>query len=137
MENNSFKNEVLLNGKISELLISLGGRIDMAGFIYAKEAIKYILAHRCKKGKLIKVVYQNIADNHNTSAGNVDKGLSHFFRCICDNTRENEINRVIGLPIYNKYDYLSAGQFLAILVEKLSADFLYYNDEWYLVSELD
>ncbi|MBQ9355174.1 MAG: hypothetical protein IJT84_05785 [Clostridia bacterium] len=111
------KAEIMLNGRISEVLIGIGGRIELAGFVFAKDAIKYVISNS-KCGR-IKELYAAVASRRNVTVNSVDKGLAHFFNSINEKAREDEVNRVLGLPVYKKYDSLSNSQFIALIAATL------------------
>lgn len=110
-----------LETKIIEILHRLGISPLLLGYSYLKEAIKLSYKDNTYYLKNItKRLYPDIAKKFKTILSRVERAIRHTIECAYKNGDDKFMNELCSYITNNKSGKMSNGNFIAIIVEKIS-----------------
>ena len=127
-ENEKKDFDMELDKYVFELLINVGCRYDRAGFAYIKQAVIYFFKYGCCYGAFGRVCLK-ISNQYNKTPASVKRSIERSIERISFSSERNKINMVFHLPIYYADSGISAGEFIAVMVEQIKKKYVFIEGE--------
>ena len=121
--------EIEFYNLITDMLITIGGKVNLSGFLFTKDAIMYMFKNNCKHGKLTTEVFPAVAIKNEVQNVMIQGCIRTFVNNIWNNGKREDITKVF--KTYRKVDPPTIGEFLAYMVETLKKDFFVYENSIY------
>lgn len=112
--------------KISECLRSVGISANLLGFEYIKSAVMIISgqdepSRRITRRNIVKKLYPQIADIHNSTPSRVERGIRHAIEKMYLLGDVDSFDKILGFPSLEK-GKLTNSEFIFALFEYLRYD---------------
>ncbi|MBQ8762285.1 MAG: response regulator [Clostridia bacterium] len=121
---NTSRKDKLIDERISNICISVGIPPNILGYTYFREAIKVTAFNPDMINKVTKELYPYLAQKFNTTYAKVERALRHAIEIACENGNIKRINDLLGLEIIGDNKRLTSSEFIALVSDKISFDFL-------------
>jgi len=108
-----------IDRRLSNILSTIGIAANIKGFGYIKEAVKICIADQQIVGAITKNLYPEVAEQFNTSASKIERAIRHAIQVCWDRGRLEKLNEVFGIPVIQKNDKPTNGEFISYLTERL------------------
>jgi len=105
--------------RLSNILSIIGIAANIKGFGYIKESVKICIADQQIVGAITKSLYPAVAAKFNTSASKVERAIRHAIQVCWDRGRLEKLNEIFGIPVIEKNDKPTNGEFISYLAERL------------------
>lgn len=119
-----FDKEKFLDEKISKICLSVGISPKNLGYLYFKEAIKIVSKNPKIMGRITKELYPAVANKFSTNVASVERALRHSLDMAFSTESFENLNHILECEVVSKHKRISSGEFIALVADKISLDFL-------------
>lgn len=120
----TFNKDKILDEKISRICLNVGISPKNLGYQYFKEAIKIVAQNPKIMGRITKELYPAIASKFSANVASVERALRHALDFASSTENFKNLNQILGCEIITKNRRLSSGEFIALVADKITLDFL-------------
>lgn len=113
------KSSKIVDDKINNIFLSIGIPAHIKGFQYLKDAVKMMISDPDSINYITKKIYPTIAKKNKTEAPRVERAIRHAIDVSWNKGKFDNINRIVGIKLYNKLDKPSNGELIALVANKL------------------
>ncbi len=104
---------------ISDLLKSVGIPVNIKGFRYLKSAIEIVTRDISNIDRITKRLYQQIADNHNSTPSRVERDIRHAIEVAYNRGNPRLLNEIFGYTIDEDKGKPTNSEFIAMMADKV------------------
>ncbi len=108
-----------LDGRISDILISIGIPPHIKGYIYLREGIKLTVNDPHMIDNVTKGLYPIIGETFGTTASKVERAIRHAIEVAWNKGRVDAINAIFGARVYIGTEKPTNSEFIALVADKL------------------
>lgn len=120
---NSFDEEVNLDKKLIDILISVGISANLQGYHFLKDSIKLAIENPRYVSSITKIMYPTIATKYKTTACRVERAIRHALEVSFNKGKIINLNEIFGLKIFDKFEKPTNSEFVALIADRLSLEF--------------
>jgi Response regulator containing a CheY-like receiver domain and an HTH DNA-binding domain len=110
---------VFSENTISDLLKSVGIPVNIKGFRYLKNAIEIVTKDISNMDRITKRLYQQIADNHNSTPSRVERDIRHAIEVAYNRGNPRLLNEIFGYTIDEDKGKPTNSEFIAMMADKV------------------
>ena len=116
LEINKYKQ---LDGKITNIFITVGIPAHSKGYQFLREAIKMAIENPEIINSITKKLYPSIAERFETSASKVERAIRHAIEVAWNRGKIENINTLFGVKVYSNNEKPTNGEFIALVADKM------------------
>ncbi len=113
---NSIKN---LDGRLSNIFITVGIPAHIKGYQFLREAIKMAIETPEIINSITKKLYPSIAKKFDTSSSKVERAIRHAIEVAWNRGKIENINSLFGVKVYSDNEKPTNGEFIALVADKM------------------
>ena len=114
--NNSVKS---LDGRLSNIFITVGIPAHIKGYQFLREAIKMAIETPDIINSITKKLYPSIAEKFDTSSSKVERAIRHAIEVAWNRGKIENINSLFGVKVYSDNEKPTNGEFIALVADKM------------------
>lgn len=115
-EENVSKN---IDGKLSNIFITVGIPAHIKGYQFLREAIKMAIDSPDIINSITKKLYPSIAKKFDTSSSKVERAIRHAIEVAWNRGKIENINNLFGIKVYSDNEKPTNGEFIALVADKM------------------
>jgi len=108
-----------LDGKITNIFITVGIPAHIKGYQFLREAIKMAIENPEIINSITKKLYPSIAERFETSASKVERAIRHAIEVAWNRGKIENINTLFGVKVYSNNEKPTNGEFIALVADKM------------------
>lgn len=108
-----------LDGKITNIFITVGIPAHIKGYQFLREAIKMAIDNPEIINSITKRLYPSIAERFETSASKVERAIRHAIEVAWNRGKIENINTLFGVKVYSNNEKPTNGEFIALVADKM------------------
>ncbi len=108
-----------LDGKITNIFITVGIPAHIKGYQFLREAIKMAIDNPEIINSITKRLYPSIAERFETSASKVERAIRHAIEVAWNRGKIENINSLFGVKVYSNNEKPTNGEFIALVADKM------------------
>lgn len=108
-----------LDGKITNIFITVGIPAHIKGYQFLREAIKMAIENPEIINSITKRLYPSIAQRFETSASKVERAIRHAIEVAWNRGKIENINTLFGVKVYSNNEKPTNGEFIALVADKM------------------
>ena len=108
-----------LDGKITNIFITVGIPAHIKGYQFLREAIKMAIENPEVINSITKKLYPSIAERFETSASKVERAIRHAIEVAWNRGKIENINTLFGVKVYSNNEKPTNGEFIALVADKM------------------
>ena len=120
---NSFEEELKLDKKLIDILISVGISANLQGYHFLKDSIKLAIENPRYVSSITKIMYPTIATKYKTTACRVERAIRHALEVSFNKGKIINLNEIFGLKIFDDFEKPTNSEFVALIADRLSLEF--------------
>lgn len=105
--------------RISNVFLSAGIPPHIKGYGFLRTGVQLAMHNPAILGNITKQLYPLIAENYNTSASKVERGIRHAIEVAWNRGRIENLNSIFGVSFYSSGDKPTNGEFIALIADRL------------------
>ncbi len=117
--NNELTKYKQLDGKITNIFITVGIPAHIKGYQFLREAIKMAIENPEIINSITKKLYPSIAERFETSASKVERAIRHAIEVAWNRGKIENINTLFGVKVYSNNEKPTNGEFIALVADKM------------------
>ena len=108
-----------LDGKLSNIFITVGIPAHIKGYQFLREAIKMAIETPEIINSITKKLYPSIAKKFDTSSSKVERAIRHAIEVAWNRGKIENINNLFGIKVYSDNEKPTNGEFIALVADKM------------------
>jgi len=112
-------NVTSIDGKLSNIFITVGIPAHIKGYQFLREAIKMAIETPDIINSITKKLYPSIAKKFDTSSSKVERAIRHAIEVAWNRGKIENINNLFGIKVYSDNEKPTNGEFIALVADKM------------------
>lgn len=112
-----------LENDVTQMLHEIGIPAHIKGYQYLRDAITISVADQDMLTSVTKVLYPNIARNHQTTPSRVERAIRHAIEVAWSRGKMDTINEIFGYTVSNGKGKPTNSEFIALISDKIRLDY--------------
>lgn len=112
-----------LENDVTQMLHEIGIPAHIKGYQYLRDAIAISVADQDMLTSVTKVLYPNIAKNHQTTPSRVERAIRHAIEVAWSRGKMDTINEIFGYTVSNGKGKPTNSEFIALISDKIRLDY--------------
>lgn len=112
-----------LENDVTQMLHEIGIPAHIKGYQYLRDAIGISVADQDMLTSVTKVLYPNIAKNHQTTPSRVERAIRHAIEVAWSRGKMDTINDIFGYTVSNGKGKPTNSEFIALISDKIRLDY--------------
>lgn len=108
-----------IDGKLSNIFITVGIPAHIKGYQFLREAIKMAIETPEIINSITKKLYPSIAKKYDTSSSKVERAIRHAIEVAWNRGKIENINNLFGIKVYSDNEKPTNGEFIALVADKM------------------
>jgi len=108
-----------IDGKLSNIFITVGIPAHIKGYHFLREAIKMAIETPEIINSITKKLYPSIAEKFETSSSKVERAIRHAIEVAWNRGKIENINSLFGIKVYSDNEKPTNGEFIALVADKM------------------
>lgn len=112
-----------LENDVTQMLHEIGIPAHIKGYQYLRDAIAISVADQDMLTSVTKILYPNIAKNHQTTPSRVERAIRHAIEVAWSRGKMDTINEIFGYTVSNGKGKPTNSEFIALISDKIRLDY--------------
>lgn len=112
-----------LENDVTQMLHEIGIPAHIKGYQYLRDAITISVTDQDMLTSVTKVLYPNIAKNHQTTPSRVERAIRHAIEVAWSRGKMDTINAIFGYTVSNGKGKPTNSEFIALISDKIRLDY--------------
>lgn len=112
-----------LENDVTQMLHEIGIPAHIKGYQYLRDAIIISVTDQDMLTSVTKVLYPNIAKNHQTTPSRVERAIRHAIEVAWSRGKMDTINSIFGYTVSNGKGKPTNSEFIALISDKIRLDY--------------
>lgn len=112
-----------LENDVTQMLHEIGIPAHIKGYQYLRDAIVISVSDQDMLTSVTKVLYPNIAKNHQTTPSRVERAIRHAIEVAWSRGKMDTINDIFGYTVSNGKGKPTNSEFIALISDKIRLDY--------------
>ena len=108
-----------LDGRLSNIFITVGIPAHIKGYQFLREAIKMAIESPEIINSITKKLYPSIAQKFDTTSSKVERAIRHAIEVAWNRGKIENINMLFGIKVYSDNEKPTNGEFIALVADKM------------------
>ncbi|MBE5735376.1 MAG: sporulation transcription factor Spo0A [Clostridiales bacterium] len=108
-----------LDGRLSNIFITVGIPAHIKGYQFLREAIKMAIESPDIINSITKKLYPSIAKKFDTTSSKVERAIRHAIEVAWNRGKIENINNLFGVKVYSDNEKPTNGEFIALVADKM------------------
>ncbi len=108
-----------LDGRLSNIFITVGIPAHIKGYQFLREAIKMAIEMPEIINSITKKLYPSIARKFDTTSSKVERAIRHAIEVAWNRGKIENINNLFGVKVYSDNEKPTNGEFIALVADKM------------------
>lgn len=118
-ESRTQKDAAKFEAAATEILLKLGIPAHIKGYHYLRTAILMSVYDVGQLSAVTKILYPNVAKEHNTTASRVERAMRHAIGIAWTRADINDVTKFFGCSYYSHQSTPTNSEFIALAADKL------------------